>query len=478
MKSLIPYAVAAVALLGLVASAIGPEAPPPVKPAPVKPAPAPCPPDKPCPPNKPWGPRQSAGRQNPLSVGAKVGGPSLDGSEVSCDYPGDRHVKNTASKGLGLCVFTSIHHACDWQNVPALLNMPKWMISKGIPGGGYPAKVAQLIPRLAQERGQPTPEYFQVESNDLEILKTACASGRMPCITYAFSPTGRYGGSRIAHMVNLVHADDKYFVILDNNYVGEDKYEWLTPQEFLRSYSGGSTGWAVIFNDPPPPMPPYNANATKKVLTGRDEVGGGGGCEKTCGCSPDCTCGCNQGRPCQCGGAPDPATTGVEWDKISTKARYLHGEYEVTREDVVNALESKVPQDRAKRRVVAIGAEGDLAGLRGDWKASQALLGAKDAFVFQTYAPDHWHVAKYGFKTDGRPTIYVLEPDGKVLHRQDSYAGPDDLAQTLRRLRPDYDPLKDPSGGLLRPSAKIPWGTLAVIGAVLAGAYILTRKKK
>jgi hypothetical protein len=193
------------------------------------------------------------------SISASVGGPRhADGTEIACDLPGELHRANTSSKGLGLCVFTSIHHSAVWQNVPALQEFPKYLIDKNIPGGGYPSKVTDLIPKASAAKGLPPPDYLQVESNDLEILKAACRGGRMPGVTYSFSPTGRYNRQRISHMVNIVHADDKWFVVLDNNYTGSDAYEWMTPQEFLRTYSGGQTGWAVILLAPPPPPPPFN----------------------------------------------------------------------------------------------------------------------------------------------------------------------------------------------------------------------------
>ena len=60
------------------------------------------------------------------------------------------------------------------------------------------------------------------------------------------------------YMVSLVHADDQWFCVLDNNYPGVDKYEWMTPDEFRRSYTGGRAGWSVILLDPGPPPPPRN----------------------------------------------------------------------------------------------------------------------------------------------------------------------------------------------------------------------------
>lgn len=226
--------------------------------SPASPTPVlPCPPDGPCPiptPKKPaprpWGPREGA------PVGAFVGGPvSPDGVELQIDLPGALHRRNTASRGLGNCVFTSIHHAALWQNVPALQEFPKWLIAKGIPGGGYPQKVADLIPKIAKDRGLPVPEYIQIEGGDLEMLKLATKTGRLPSITYSHSPTGRYGGQQIAHMVNApsAGAGGKYWVILDNNYPGENAYEYLSETEFSRSYA---PGWAVILLNPGPPPPP------------------------------------------------------------------------------------------------------------------------------------------------------------------------------------------------------------------------------
>jgi hypothetical protein len=192
-------------------------------------------------------------------VQASVGGNTApDGTEIQLDLPGNLHRRNTASRGLGNCVFTSIHHAALWQSEPALQEFPKWLIDKGIPGGGYPQKVEQLIPKISADRKLPAPEYVQIEGADLDMLKLACRTGRMPSVTYSVSPTGRYNGQRIAHMVTLVHADDRWFGVLDNNYPGPDKIEWMSPEEFKRAYTGGRSGWSVILLNPGPPPPPRN----------------------------------------------------------------------------------------------------------------------------------------------------------------------------------------------------------------------------
>ncbi len=83
-------------------------------------------------------------------------------------------------------------------------------------------------------------------------------------ITYGRSPTGRYNGKQIAHMVCCMHADDKWFAVLDNNYLGggSDKvYEWCSSAEAIKAFSAGDRAgeyWAVILLGPPPSPKPYN----------------------------------------------------------------------------------------------------------------------------------------------------------------------------------------------------------------------------
>ncbi len=188
-------------------------------------------------------------------VGANVAGPiAPDGTEIQCDLPASQHLKNIGgSDGAGLCVFTSISHQARWQGVDVLANFRNWMHSK--PGGGYPEKVDAMIQRICKEKQATVPNYIQVEGDDLETLNLALKTGRMPCVTYSFSPSGRYGGQRIAHMVNLAHLDSKWAAVLDNNFPGT--YEWMTPAEFQKTYA---PGWAVILLDAPPPPIPHNSN--------------------------------------------------------------------------------------------------------------------------------------------------------------------------------------------------------------------------
>ncbi len=182
-----------------------------------------------------------------------------DGTEIQCDLPPELHRRNTTSRGQGCCVWTSIHHAATWQNVTAYQDAPRWIQEHRIPGGAYPGAVARYLPQMAQERGvSPVPAFLNYEGNDIELLKLACRTGRMPAVTYTYSPSGRYGGGRIAHMVNLVHAGERWFAVLDNNFPGAGQIEWMSPEEFRRSWTGFGQGWAVILLAPPPPPVPKN----------------------------------------------------------------------------------------------------------------------------------------------------------------------------------------------------------------------------
>lgn len=180
-----------------------------------------------------------------------VGGPTgPDGkTEVTCDLPVSERMRNTGGRdGAGLCVFTSVQNAARYQNETRLVNFQADMRKE--PGGGYPAKVDTMIARY----GKGTP-YLQYEGKDSAVLRAALATGRMPSVTYnGHDP--HYRGS-IAHMVNLVHLDSRWAVVLDNNFIGEQELVWLTPDDFLQRWRGNGGGWAVVLLAPPPPPVPH-----------------------------------------------------------------------------------------------------------------------------------------------------------------------------------------------------------------------------
>jgi hypothetical protein len=133
-----------------------------------------------------------------------------------------------------------------------------------------------------------------------------------------------------------------------------------------------------------------------------------------------------------------------------TGCHYRLNGKEVGRDEAVQALKAgapNLPDDSGKKTLTIIGpaesrkqVEADLAG---------PLAQQASAFRVKSYAPDNWAVARYGFVTSGNPTIYVQNPDGKVLARMDGYRGAAELgevlSQAMRAKDASYDPAKDPA---------------------------------
>ena len=108
----------------------------------------------------------------------------------------------------------------------------------------------------------------------------------------------------------------------------------------------------------------------------------------------------------------------------------------VSRDAALRMVEKgEVPDDVSKRRITVVGPTAER-------KAALEIIGQPPWAVVKAYEPTHWHVSpEYGFVNGGRPTVYVQDPDGTVVHRQDDITG---LATAIRRADPKYDPSKDP----------------------------------
>jgi hypothetical protein len=194
---------------------------------------------------------------------SQVAGRSYNNEVLDVDLPGTLHIKNIGSKadGAGMCVMSSIEMAAIWSNMDKRwVGLRDWCAQE--PGGAYPDKVAKQLDKYAKEKGITNVKdlYIQYEGTDpWPVVEAALKTGRMPCITYGYSP--RYGGqSSIAHMVCAVRgASGKYGVVLDNNFPGESAYEWMEISELKRRIiHPGRTGWVFVWLAPPPPPSPRN----------------------------------------------------------------------------------------------------------------------------------------------------------------------------------------------------------------------------
>jgi hypothetical protein len=303
--------------------------------------------------------------------------------------------------GAGLCVFTSIGMSADWQSVESLIAFRDWMTKH--PGGGYPSKVDDMIARMCADTQRPIPAYAQMEAADLDMLELACKSGRMPAVTYCWSPTGRYGGGRISHMVSLVHADGDVWGILDNNHIGS--IEWMNRKEFTTTFTGNGGGWAVfLLADGPPPVPRHSAGP--QAVTDSDLP---------------------EQSPAQ--------RIATDFAEVRTLIRggveaYQRGDaYSIngkaaTRADLVAAFS----RDAAKPWLTVVG--GDVPQVEG--------------FRARKYAADAWQLRPFKLASDprfaaARYVALIQDAAGVVRHAQ--YTAD---AQQLRDADPNYDPAKNP----------------------------------
>jgi len=196
----------------------------------------------------------SAGAGSPASF---INGREHDHEELACDLPARDQIRNIASAadGQGMCVMSSIEMAARWQGLESMRGLRDWCARQ--PGGAYPAKVDQQVKAYCASKHVPAPLYLQYEGNDPRpILQLCDRTGRMACLTYGYSP--RYGGT-IAHMTCCPKFSGKWAVCLDNNYPGDQSYEWMPPDEMIRRTKLPSgSAWVFVWLAPPPPPVPHN----------------------------------------------------------------------------------------------------------------------------------------------------------------------------------------------------------------------------
>jgi hypothetical protein len=408
----------------------------------------------------------------PSQVGGRV---SPDGAEeIQIDLPGAEQLHNAGGlgprgpgTGAGLCVFTSVEMGLGrWPSEEALRGFQQKMTRE--PGGGYPEKVDAMMAKYA-----PGVRYGQYVGPDAGVLKLILSTGRMPGVTYGYSP--RYAGpgnpqGRVAHMVNLVHFTDRWAAVLDNNFVPQTDaekadprlYEWMPPDEFVRRWQAGQPGgqgWAVFgFAAPPPPIPvnrPAPKPAAYRWDPGRALGGWGGGACPLAGpvgplvpptfpapalrpgkggcCSDLCTCGCNAGGDCPCCGRkaaakPDAKTAdkdkekgdekipnfGMEADKVGGDEVLTICGRRAERRELADALagvaNGQPVSDADRQRLTVIGTVEECKPVLDDLDKSPKLAGVKDKLLVKCYAPDHWAVKSVGLPADGHPTIVLQGP--------------------------------------------------------------------
>jgi hypothetical protein len=166
---------------------------------------------------------------------------------------------------------------------------------------------------------------------------------------------------------------------------------------------------------------------------------------------------------------------GVDPSRIRRDRTSINGR-SVTTQEAIKALEANLPDDARHLRVTVIGPDDSRKAVLGDLQTHPSLAAWKGQLVVQEYGPEDWAVKGAGFHAGGTPTIYVQSPGGTVLHRQDGYGGPDELAAALRKLDPNYDAKKDPDRRRILPTLglniNVPWSVYAVAGAAAVIALL------
>lgn len=146
-----------------------------------------------------------------------------------------------------------------------------------------------------------------------------------------------------------------------------------------------------------------------------------------------------------------------------------------------------LPSYANRVRVVVVG-EG-AAQVAADWQKHPALVALHERAIFQAYSSDDWRAAFTCTSGKGKPSIYVLFPDGEEAWHQEDYSGGAEslaphIADAERRCDPDYRPDKSPGPGNEALSLSrflrqyrgyiVP----ALLGVVAVAGYFLLRKER
>ena len=137
------------------------------------------------------------------------------------------------SQGEGSCVHASMISLFRWQGRFAMADRWRWTYGNGEWAEGLADKMDRENIRFAYTTGR----------NDVQFLDWACTTRRGCGVTVL--------GGR--HMVCLVHFDEKWAGILDNN--DPRQITWVPRRTFLAEWFN-SNSWAVtpVFS-PAPPLP-------------------------------------------------------------------------------------------------------------------------------------------------------------------------------------------------------------------------------
>jgi hypothetical protein len=171
------------------------------------------------------------GDMNELGLPAPVLTPSREFPTVNLPYQ-FRQTNWLGRAGQGSCVHATMCSLFRWQG---RFEMADWWRTHN--GDGEWAE------DLATKLDKAGVRYAYTTSGDVKFLEWACSTRRGCGVTVM--------GGR--HMVALVHFDDQWAGILDNNHT--DTIYWMPRDKFVAEWKN-SNGWAVaVIYAPAPPLP-------------------------------------------------------------------------------------------------------------------------------------------------------------------------------------------------------------------------------
>lgn len=186
-----------------------------------------------------------------------------NGREANAPFKPEHRMENWSTFGLGNCVVASCCQNAKFSGHPEWAGTFK-SLTNGVPGGHYPEKLEKLL----QDAKKKHPElrwvqfWGQGEAGYKELLAWN-AKGFPVGITWG---TGtRYGNRPIAHMVSLVHADEEYWMIADNNFIEE--FSTVPSPEGRRRWAMGSDEWGVVIVPPDSEWPQTNDGYASVIIS-------------------------------------------------------------------------------------------------------------------------------------------------------------------------------------------------------------------
>lgn len=165
---------------------------------------------------------------------------------------------------------------------------------------------------------------------------------------------------------------------------------------------------------------------------------------------------------------------GVDWNKIEPHKISLNGR-NITCEHAIERIQSQVPNDSGKLRLVVIGSKDEREPVRRAWDDAPQEL--RDRVSPWFVSGDHWSLrdtitGELRFVIDGNPTIHLLGPDGESVGRMNRFTSTDDV-EAIRRAVKKYDAAKDADLRLPDPHKKEDKATPATGGDNRFGLYLI-----